>query len=91
MGCSPMRHLFKFLTTNKPKLREFDPTTMQRIKEGAYLVKVISETEVTARKCAFYGSIASDQEIADYFREQSDTLCKAKNILQKYYESMTKE
>lgn len=86
-----MIHLFKFLTLNKPKLREFDPTTVQRIKEGVYLVKVISETEVAARKCAFYGSIATDQEIADFFKEQAEKLQKAKNILQEYYESMTKE
>jgi len=86
-----MRYLFKFLNQNKPKLRELDPTTMQRIKEGAYLVKVISETEVAARKCAFFGDLAKDQEIASFFKEQTNTLKKAKNILQEYYESMTKE
>jgi len=91
MRCALMRHLFKFINMNKPKLREFDPTTMQRIKEGAYLVKVISETEVTARKCAFFGSIAADQEIADFFKEQAKSLQKAKNLMQEYYESMTKE
>jgi len=86
-----MRQLFKFMNQNKPKLRELDPTTMQRLKEGAYLIKVISETEVTARKCAFYGSIASDQEIANFFKEQAQKLQKAKNYMQEYYESMTKE
>lgn len=86
-----MRFLFKFLSQNKPKLREFDPTTVQRIKEGAYLVKVISETEVTARKCEFYAGNATDQEIASFFNEQAHTLKRAKNLLQEYYESMTKE
>lgn len=86
-----MRFLLKFLNQNKPKLREFDPTTVQRIKEGAYLVKVISETEVTARKCEFYAGNATDQEIAGFFNEQAQTLKKAKNLLQEYYESMTKE
>lgn len=86
-----MRQLFKFRNQNKPKLRELDPTTMQRFKEGAYLIKVITETEVTARKCAFYSSIASDQEIANFFKEQAQKLQKVKNHLQEYYESMTKE
>lgn len=86
-----MRYLFKFLNQNKPKLRELDPTTLQRIKEGAYLVKVISETEITSRKCEFYGSIASDQEISVFFKDQAEILRKAKNMLQEYYESMTKE
>jgi hypothetical protein len=86
-----MRHLFKFLSQNKPKLREFDPTTVQRIKEGVYLVKVISETEVTARKCDFYAGNATDQEIANFFKDQAETLKKAKNLLQEYFESMTKE
>ncbi|MBZ4653595.1 MAG: hypothetical protein JG781_934 [Peptococcaceae bacterium] len=86
-----MRHLFKFLNQNKPKLREFDPTTVQRIKEGVYLVKVISETEVTARKCDFYAGNATDQEIANFFKDQAETLKKAKNLLQEYFESMTEE
>ncbi|MFZ5945069.1 MAG: hypothetical protein ACOYVD_13275 [Bacillota bacterium] len=86
-----MRHLFKYLNQNKPKLREFDPTTVQRIKEGAYLVKVISETEVTARKCDFYSGNCTDQEIAKFFNDQAEKLKKVKNVLQEYYESMTKE
>jgi hypothetical protein len=86
-----MRHLLKYLNQNKPKLRELDPTSVQRIKEGAYLVKVISETEVTARKCDFYAGNCIDQEIAGFFSEQAEKLKKAKNLLQEYYESMTKE
>ncbi|MCR4442361.1 MAG: hypothetical protein QHH10_09105 [Peptococcaceae bacterium] len=86
-----MRHLLKIINQNKPKLRELDPTTVQRIKEGIYLVKIISETEVTARKCDFYAGNATDQEIAKFFQEQADTLKKAKNLLQEYYESMTQE
>lgn len=86
-----MRFLLKFLNQNKPKLREFDPTTVQRIKEGAYLVKVISETEVTARKCDFYAGNATDQEIANFFKDQAQILKQAKNLLQEYYESITKE
>ncbi|WP_035267562.1 hypothetical protein [Desulfitibacter alkalitolerans] len=86
-----MREFFNIINQNKPKLREFDPSTMQRIKEGSYLVKLISETEVTARKCNYYSGIASDQEIANFFKEQAHKLSKAKRVLQDYYESMTKE
>jgi hypothetical protein len=86
-----MLSLFKFINQNKPKLREFDPTTVQRIKEGAFVVKIISETEVAARKCNFYAGNCTDQEIANYFREEADKLQKAKLLFQEYYEAMTKE
>lgn len=83
--------IFKFINRDQPKLRELDPTTIQRIKEGAYLVKVISETEITARKCSFYASQCFDQELKDFFDNESSKLQNAKNKLQKYYESITKE
>jgi len=83
--------LFKSINQNQPKLREFDPTTAQRIKEGIYLVKVISETEVTARKCDFYAGNCTDQETAKFFNDEAKTLKKVKLMLQDYYESMTKE
>jgi hypothetical protein len=86
-----MRNILKFINQNKPKLREFDPTTIQRIKEGAYLIKIISETEVAARKCHFYAGNATDQEIADFFNKEAQLLTNAKYKLQEYYESMTKE
>jgi hypothetical protein len=83
--------IFKLINRNQPQLRELDPTTIQRIKEGAYLVKVISETEITSRKCDFYASQCFDQELKDFFNNESSKLKEAKNKLQKYYESMTKE
>jgi len=86
-----MLSLFKFINQNKPKLRELDPTTTQRIKEGAFVVKMISETEVATRKCNFYAGNCADQEIANYFREEADKLQKAKLLFQEYYEAMTKE
>lgn len=86
-----MLSLFKFINQNQPKLREFDPTTLQRIKEGSYLIKAISETEVTARKCDFYAGNCTDQEIANFFKEQANALRKAKLNFQDYYESITKE
>jgi len=86
-----VQFLFKFLNQNKPKLREFDPTTIQRIKEGAYLVKVVSETEVATRKCHFYAANAVDQEIAAFFADEAKKLTQAKVLLQDYYESITKE
>jgi hypothetical protein len=75
----------------KPQLREFDPTTIQRIKEGAYLVKLISETEVTARKCDYYAGICTDKEVVAAFKDENIKLTKASHTLQEFYESMTKE
>lgn len=86
-----MRNIFKAMNINKPKLREFDPTTIQRIKEGAYLVKTISETEVSARKCEYYSGNAVDQEIAAFFDKESKKLKQSKAVLQDYYESITRE
>jgi acetoacetate decarboxylase len=84
-------NLLKLLNKDKPQLREFDPNTIQRIKEGMYLVKIISETEVTARKCDYYAGNCVDQQVADAFRRESKKLVKAAHALQEYYESMTKE
>lgn len=86
-----MINLLRLLNKYKPQLREFDPTTIQRIKEGAYLVKLISETEVAARKCDYYAGNCVDQQVADAFRRESKQLTKAAHILQEYYETMTKE
>ncbi|GAB4260492.1 hypothetical protein [Thermincola ferriacetica] len=84
-------NLFKAINNMQPKVRELDPTTTQRIKEGAYLTKIISETEVAARKCEFYAGNCSDEQIAQFFQDEADMLYKAKHTLQKYYESMTEE
>lgn len=83
--------LFKAINSFQPEIREFDPTTVQRIKEGAYLTKLISESEVTARKCDFYSANCFDKEIAQFFKDEAQTLAKAKHIMQEYYESMTRE
>lgn len=40
-----MFNLFKAINKFQPELREFDPTTVQRIKEGAYLTKLIIEIQ----------------------------------------------
>ena len=86
-----MIKLMKLLNKHKPQLREFDPTTVQRIKEGMYLVKIISETQVTARKCDYYAGNCADQQVADIFRRENKKLVKAAHVLQEYYESITKE
>jgi hypothetical protein len=83
--------IFKILNHNKPKLRELDPTTLQRIKEGTYLAKMINEAEVAARKCDFYAGNCADEEIANYFKEEAKVLQKAYRVMKNYYESMTKE
>lgn len=86
-----MINLVKLLNKHKPQLREFDPTTVQRIKEGMFLVKIISETQVSARKCDYYAGNSVDQQLAEMFRQESKKLVKAAHALQEYYESMTKE
>jgi len=86
-----MLSLFKASNANKPKIREFDPATVQRIKEGAYVVKLISEAQVAARKCDFYSGNAIDQEIKNAFENEIKILQKSARSLQQYYESMTME
>ncbi|MGI5901701.1 MAG: hypothetical protein ACOX7U_04420 [Desulfitobacteriia bacterium] len=86
-----MINLMKLLNKHKPLLREFDPTTVQRIKEGMYLVKIISETQVAARKCDFYAGNCLDQQLAEMFRQEHKKLIKSAYLLQKYFESMTEE
>jgi len=83
--------LLKLFNKHKPQLREFDPTTIQRIKEGMYLVKIINETEVTARKCDYYAGNCVDKQIANAFKQESKKLLKAAHTMQQYYETMTKE
>ena len=86
-----MLNLFKAMNANKLHLREFDPVTTQRIKEGAYLVKMISETQVAARKCDFYAGNAIDQEVKNVFEDEAKLLRQSARTLQQYYESITME
>lgn len=83
--------LFRALNEKKPQLREFDPTTIQRIREGAYLTKLIAETQVAARKCEFFASNAVDSEVRQAFEEEARVLRDGARTLQQYYESMTAE
>ncbi|KAF1085477.1 hypothetical protein SPSYN_01619 [Sporotomaculum syntrophicum] len=86
-----MLNLFNANNTNQPQLREFDPLTVQRIKEGAYLVKMISETQVAARKCDFYAGNTVDPEIKNAFENEAKLLKQSARLLQQYYESITLE
>ncbi len=79
------------MVTPNPRLREQDPITIQKTKEGAYVVKLISEAQIAARKCEFYSGIATDKEVADFFNNESDTLVKSARLLQDYYERLTME
>jgi hypothetical protein len=83
--------LFRILQAKGPKLREFDPATIQRIDEGSNLAKVITETQVAARKCQFYAGNAVDQEVAKFFNAEADKLTKGARTLQEYYQGMTQE
>lgn len=86
-----LQKVFKLLAVQKPLLREFDPATIQRIEEGSKLMKIISETQVAARKCQYYAGNAVDQEVAKFFDTEAQKLTKAARTLQDYYESMTQE
>lgn len=86
-----MLSIFKAMNVNKVQLRELDPSTVQRIKEGAFLVRFISETEIASRKCEFYAGIAEDDEIKRTFADEAKQLRKASHNFQQYYESMTRE
>lgn len=83
--------IFKLLSGRKPRLREFDPVTIQRVGEGSNLVKLIAETQVAARKCQYYAGNAVDQEIASFFDAEAKKLTRGARTLQDYYESMTQE
>lgn len=86
-----MVSLFKLINKRKPQLREQDPSALQRTKEGAYLVKLISETEVTARKCDFFAGNATDARVRDFFQQEGAKIRRAKLTMERYYESMTRE
>jgi hypothetical protein len=83
--------VFKLLSGRRPRLREFDPVTIQRVGEGSNLVKLIAETQVAARKCQYYAGNAVDQEIASFFDAEAKKLTRGARTLQDYYESMTQE
>ena len=83
--------VFQMINTKKPRLREFDPTTIKRIGEGSSLMKVISETQIAARKCHYYAGNAVDQEVAAFFNAEAHKLTKGARTLQKYYEAITQE
>ncbi len=72
-------------------MREFDPATVQRIHEGSNLSKVITETQVSARKCHYYAGNAVDQEVANFFNAEAQKLTKGARAMQDYYEKMTRE
>ncbi|WP_066637188.1 hypothetical protein [Desulfolucanica intricata] len=86
-----MISVFKAANASQPQLRELDPVTIQRIKEGAFLVKFISESQVASRKCEYYAENASDEEIKRSFMDEAKNLKKLSHTFQQYYESMTKE
>ncbi len=86
-----MLSLFNVLNKHNAQVRELDPRTTQRIKEGAYLTKLISEIEVAARKCHFYAGISIDPEVINFFNNEGTQLKKLHKNLQSYYESMTME
>lgn len=79
------------LKTPNPKLREQDPITVQKTKEGFYAVKLISETQVAERKLRFFAGLATDKEVADFFNAEADQLAAAYRNLQTYYETLTME
>lgn len=86
-----MLSLFKLANGGQPKVRESDPATTQRIKEATYLVKLISESEVAARKCDFYAGNVDDIQIKDFFTNEAKLLKNASHNMQQYYESITVE
>ena len=72
--------------TTQNALGEIDPKTVQKVKDGYYLVKAMSETEVAARKCEFYAGNCADQNVADFFYHEAKKLRQARKIFQDYFE-----
>lgn len=85
------KKIFRTRNLNKPKLAKLDPATTQRIKEGSFLSKVISEAQVSARKCDFYANNCSDNEIAAFLKGEANVIRSSTKLLEDYYESITKE
>ena len=75
----------------QPMLREIDPSSVQRILEGNYVKRLIGEAQVASRKCIFYAGNCLDAQISDFFRQEGKLIDKSAQMLQKYYEGMTKE
>ncbi|HSW10659.1 MAG TPA: hypothetical protein VLK32_07115 [Bacillota bacterium] len=75
----------------RPKLRELDPATQQRVIEGAFVSKFIGEVGVTGRKCAFYAESATDDAVKKLFAGEVRKLEAFKRTLEEYREGMTRD
>jgi hypothetical protein len=84
-------YLARMAGLGRPKLKEFDPATLQRIKEGAFVSKFITEVEVTGRKCAFYAESATDDAVKKLFAGEAKKLETFKRTLEDYHQGMTRE
>ena len=75
----------------RPKLRQLDPATRQRVIEGAFVSKFIGEVGVTGRKCAFYAESATDDEVKKLFTGEAKKLEAFKRVLEEYHQGMTRD
>lgn len=71
-------------------MEKMDFETLQRIKEGTLLVKLIGEAELAAKKCKYFAEHASNEKVKKFFSHESTLIERTKNILQDYYNSMLK-
>ncbi len=72
------------------RIRELDPQTAASIKDAEFLKKVISETEVAARKCAFYAGMASEKDVKDSFKKEESRLRSAARVFEDLYTMLLK-
>jgi len=72
------------------KTRELDPQTAASIKDAEFLKKVISETEVAARKCAFYAGMASEKDVKNAFTKEENRLRRVARVFEDLYTMLVK-
>ena len=75
----------------QPILREIDPASVQRVLEGNYVKRLIGEAQVASRKCYYYAGNCLDPQISDFFKQEAKLIDRSAKLLEKYFESMTKE
>lgn len=63
---------------------------MATMKDAEFLKKVISEAEVSARKCAYYAGLASAEDVRNAFAAEEKKLRSSAKSFEVMYESLLK-
>ncbi|MGF7186788.1 hypothetical protein GGQ84_002920 [Desulfitispora alkaliphila] len=86
-----MLQLFNFFNNNKEQGEGLDASSVQTVKEGAYLAKFINETDIASKKCQYYADHCTDEDIKNYFTKEANKLKKVSSVLNDHRDSFLKE